>query len=165
MESFKFGKANTRILEDNFVKALKDPDFVKVANSLNVSDDIKCRYTSTLQEISKELPICKKCKGLMFCPYDIKGVRKEAIVEDGIIKFVYRSCPYKEKNDKEKAYLKNIVTYKMPKEISEASFKNIYKDDSNRLEAIKYLKNFYDNFLKEASLISLGILYVTTFFK
>ena len=36
----------------------------------------------------------------------------------------------------------------MPKEISEASFKKIYKDDSNRLETIKYLKEFYDNYSK-----------------
>ena len=36
----------------------------------------------------------------------------------------------------------------MPKEISEASFKKIYKDDSNRLETIKYLKGFYDNYSK-----------------
>ena len=65
-----------------------------------------------------------------------------------MIKFVYRKCPYKIKYDKEKSYLKNIYVYKMPKEISEASFKKIYKDDSNRLETIKYLKSFYDNLSK-----------------
>ena len=148
MEKYNFGKYKQRVLEDNFIKALKDPNFVKVVNSLNVSDDIKCHYTSTLFEVAKELPICASCKGLMFCPYDIKGVRKCAVVEDNKIKYVYRNCPYKDKNENDNAFLKNVYTYKMPKEITEASFKKIYKDDSNRLEAIKYLKNFYDDFNK-----------------
>ena len=108
MEKYQFGKANTQVLEDNFIKALKNPDFVRVANSLDVPDNIKCRYTSTLQEVALELPICKNCKGLMFCPYDIKGVRKCAIVSDGIIKYVYKNCPFKEKSEQENAYLKNI---------------------------------------------------------
>ena len=144
MENYSFGKANKRVLEDNFIKALKDENFVRVANSLNVSDDIKARYTSNLKEIAKELPICKSCKGLMFCPYDIKGVRKCAEVEDNKIKFVYKNCPFKEKDLKEKSFLKNVYSYKMPKDILDASFKKIYKDDSNRLETIKYLKDFYD---------------------
>ena len=27
-----------------------------------------------IKEIAKELPICGNCKGLAFCPYDVKGV-------------------------------------------------------------------------------------------
>ena len=148
METFNFGKVNKYKLEDNFVKALKDPNFVKVVNTLNVPDEIKYRYTTSLQEIAGNISICANCKGLAFCPYEIKGLYKDATVEDNLIKFVYRKCPFKIKNDQEKAYLNNIYIYKMPKEISEASFKKIYKDDSNRLEAIKYLKSFYDNYFK-----------------
>ena len=151
MKEYNFGKVNQKKLEDNFVHALKNPDFVKVANSLNVSDDVKIKYTSTILEVSKELPICKDCKGIMFCPYDIKGVRVCAIVEDNKIKRVYKNCPFKEKNDEQLSFLKNIYSYKMPQEISSASFKNVYKDDSNRLPTIKYLKNFYDEYLKGKS--------------
>ena len=148
MDNYNFGKANKKVLEDNFIKALKDENFVRVANSLNVSDEVKYRYTSNLKEVAKEIPICKSCKGLMFCPYDIKGVRLCANVENNTIKFVYKNCPYKDKESKEKDYLKNIYSYKMPKEINEASFRKIYKDDSNRLEAIKFLKSFYDHYDK-----------------
>jgi len=148
MEGYSFGKYNENVLENNFIKALKNEDFVRVANTLNVDDKIKCRYTSELLEVAKELPICRNCKGLAFCPYDIKGVRKCAIVENSIIRFVYKNCPYKEKSDNDKAYLNKIHIYKMPKEISEASFKKIYKDDSNRLDTIKYIKEFYDNYNK-----------------
>ncbi len=152
MENYSFGKANEKALEDNFIKALKDENFVRVANSLNISDEIKYRYTTSLKEIASEIPICKNCKGLSFCPYKIKGVRKCAEVDGNVIKFVYKNCPYKEKELKEKSFLKNVYSYKMPKEISEASFKKIYKDDSNRLETIKYLKDFYDNMIKNKNI-------------
>ena len=148
MDKYNFGKYNKNTLENNFIKALKNPNFVKVVNSLNVPDEIKYRYTTSLEEIASNIVTCANCKGLAFCPYEIKGIYKEAVVEDNLIQFVYKDCPFKEKSDKEKSFLKNIYSYKMPKEISEASFKKIYKDDSNRLEAIKYLKNFYDNYSK-----------------
>jgi len=148
MDNYNFGKYNEKALEDNFIKALKDPDFVKVVNSLDVPDKIKYKYTSSLKEIASNIKTCANCKGLAFCPYEIKGVYKDTQVENNVISFVYKNCPYKEKEIKDKAYLKNIYSYKMPKEISNASFKKIYKDDSNRLETIKYLKTFYDNFSK-----------------
>ena len=146
MEKHDFGKVNKKELEDNFVKALKDEEFLKVVNELNISDEIKYRYTSNLKEIADVNKICSKCKGLSFCPFDIIGLKKEAKVEDNVIKFYYKKCNFKEKDDNSKKYLDNIDIYKMPKEIREASFKNIYKDDSSRLETIKYLKSFYDNY-------------------
>lgn len=148
MKEYNFGKTNKEELENNFVKALKDQEFVKLANSLDVSDEVKYRYTSSLEDIVKINKICSECKGLGTCPYSIPGLKEEAIVEDNIIKFVYKKCSYKEKSDEQKDFLKNIEIYKMPKEIAEASFKNIYKDDSRRLEVVKYLKKFYDEFKK-----------------
>lgn len=148
MEKYSFGKVDEKALTTNFAKALKDDEFVKVVNELDVSDDIKCRYTSNLQEISEINIICNNCKGLANCPYDIPGLRKVAIANKNVINFMYKKCDYKEKDDKAKSYLSNIYSYKMPKEIREASFKNVYKDDSNRLETIKYLKKFYDNYKK-----------------
>jgi len=51
MEKYSFGKSDEKKLMDNFAKALKDEDFVKVANELKVDDKIKSRYTSRLQEM------------------------------------------------------------------------------------------------------------------
>ena len=146
MEKVSFGKVDKDALEKNFIKALKDSEFVKVVNELDVDDSIKYRYTSNLQEIANINKTCQECIGLDSCPYDITGVRKIAKVEDGIIKFLYINCPYKEKDIKDNEYLKNVTVYKMNKEIREASFKKIYKDDSSRLETIKYLKKFYDDY-------------------
>ena len=148
MEKYDFGKVDKKALATNFAKALKDEEFVKVANDLKVSDEVKSRYTSNLWEVVMINKTCAKCNGLANCPYDIKGLRKVAIANNDSINFMYKTCDYKEKDDKEKAYLKNVYTYKMAKEIREASFKNIYKDDSSRLETIKYLKKFYDSYNK-----------------
>ena len=97
MKEYSFGKVNKEELENNFVKALKDKDFVKLVNKLDVSDEVKYRYTSTLEDVVKMNKTCSECKGLDTCPFSIPGLRKEAIVENGIIKFVYKKCEYKEK--------------------------------------------------------------------
>ena len=148
MEKYSFGKSDKKELANNYASALKDDEFRKVVSELDVSDEIKARYTSNLQEIADVNVICDNCKGLGYCPYDIIGLRKVAVANNNVINFMYKKCAYKEKDDKEKEYLNNIYIYKMPKEIREASFKSVYKDDSSRLETIKYLKNFYDNYKK-----------------
>ena len=152
MRKISFGKQNKDKLEDNYIKALKDKDFVKIVNELDLSDEVKSKYTSTLMELANNLSICSKCKGLMECPYEIKGLYEYAYVSDGLIKFAYRKCRYKEKIDTINDYQKNVYANKIPLEIKEASFKNIYKDDSNRLETIKELKSFYDNYQKDKNI-------------
>ena len=149
MNKYNFGKVNKNALENNFLKALKDDEFVKLVNSINLADEVKYRYTSALQEIVEINKKCGNCEGLSHCPFDLIGLRKQAVVDDNIIKFVYKECPYKEKEEDNKKYLKNIEIYKMPKEIINASFKNVYKDDSTRLDVIKYLKKFYDTYQKD----------------
>ena len=55
---------------------------------------------------------------------------------------------YKKKLDKDTEYQNNISLFDMPKAILEASMKNIYTDDKNRLDAIKWLTTFikkYEN--------------------
>ena len=49
-----------------------------------------------------------------------------------------------EKNE----YLDLIELYDMPKEVKEASFNNIYKDDKKRLPILKYFKEFIDDYKK-----------------
>ena len=145
--SIKNNMARRNDLKINFVKALKDPNFVKIANTLDISDDIKMKYTSHLLDISKQIDICKDCKGIGVCPYKIKGLIEYPIVENNSIKFVFKKCKYKLKEDKDTEYQKNITFYKIPEELRNASFKKIYKDDANRLETVKELKKFYDNYL------------------
>ena len=145
--SIKNNIARRNDLKENFVRALKDKNFVRIANTLDISDDIKMKYTSHLMDISKQIDICKDCKGIGVCPYKIKGLIEYPIVENNTIKFVYKKCKYKLKEDKDTEYQKNIHFYKIPEELKNASFKKIYKDDANRLETVKKLKEFYDDYL------------------
>ncbi len=155
MKKMKFGQVDNSKLEDNFIKALKDPDFITLVNSLDVPDEVKYRYTSSLIDVANNLTTCSKCKGLDRCPYDIPGLFKYAYVDDNIIKFAFKKCHYKEKNDKDNKYQENVFSNALPLEIREASFKNIYKDDANRLEAIKELKKFYDEYQKDSHIMGL----------
>ena len=41
MGKYNFGKVDKDLLESNFIKALKDKDFVSLVNSLSVSDEIR----------------------------------------------------------------------------------------------------------------------------
>ena len=90
-DSFK--RKLERTLENNFIKELKDPYFVEVVNKIDVPDNIKYRYTSELKEVAKSIPICNNCKGLSFCPFDLKGVRKCVVKDNRLIKFYYEKCP------------------------------------------------------------------------
>ena len=95
MGNYDFGKAKENILEKNFIKALKDQNFVRIVNTLDISDKVKMKYTSHLQEVAKQIDICANCKGLGNCPYEIKGLIEYPVVEDEIIKFVCKKCKYK----------------------------------------------------------------------
>ncbi len=149
MQTYNFGKVNKNKLEDNFIKALKDPDFKVLVSKLKVKDEIKYNYTSQLMDVAKGMAVCSKCKGIDNCSKEIVGLYNDAYVEEDKIKFCYRKCPYKIKFDNERKYLDNVYYYKIAKDIKDASFKKIYKDDANRLEAIKGIKDFYDNYLKK----------------
>ena len=149
MANYSFGKAKEKVLENNFIKAMKDPNFIRIVNTLDISEKIKMKYTTHLQEVAKQIDICANCKGLGNCPYDIKGLVEYPVVEDDLVRFVYKKCKYRLKDEKDTEYLKNVSFYKMPEELKKASFKKIYKDDSNRLETVKALKEFYDDYLKD----------------
>ena len=54
-----------------------------------------------------------------------------------------------DKKLKEDSYKENLDLYELPKEIKDASFKDIYKDDKARIPIIKYFKEFIDNYNNE----------------
>ena len=58
---FKMDKDIELSLKQEFVKALKDENFVKVVNKLDVSEDILMKYTSRLQDCSNECSNCRGC--------------------------------------------------------------------------------------------------------
>lgn len=129
-------------LENNFDEALQDPTFKKIVKGLDIPRDELIKYTSLIKDSSSELKHCDGCKNIMECRNNVTGHVYYPSIEQETIVFSYIPCKYKKKLDKDNEYQDNIVLMDMPKEILNASMKNIYTDDKNRLETIKWLTTF-----------------------
>jgi len=106
------------------------------------------KYTSLIKDSSLELKNCANCKNIMECKNSVVGHVYYPEAQEENIVFSYVPCKYKKKLDKDTEYQNNISLFDMPKAILEASMKNIYTDDKNRLDAIKWLTTFikkYEN--------------------
>lgn len=136
-------------LAHSFQDACSDKEFYDYVYGLNVKEDILMRYTSSLEDSFVEKKNCKNCKGLDCCLNKVCGYCYTAINDNGMITFSYDACDYMKKKLKDDSYKENLDLYEMPKEIKDASFKNIYKDDKSRVPIIKYFKEFMDHYNDE----------------
>lgn len=148
MEKLKVNKNNLNLLKVNYAKALEDDTFKTLVDSLELTSEKKMKYTTRLQEASFEINNCSHCTSLLSCKNSVKGFCLTPKVINNSLNFSYQKCTYQEKNEKVNKYLNNIYYYEVPTVLKTASFKNIYKDDAKRLEIIKKIKAFYDNYKK-----------------
>lgn len=136
-------------LKQNYIKKLNDNNFVSVVNTLSCSDDILMKYTSNLEDAAHEFGNCINCKALEKCKNHVPGyIYTAKEIDNGII-FEYIACPYKKADIEANLYKKNIKLFETPKNLTEASFKNLYTDDKKRIEIIKYFKQFSDHYNDE----------------
>ena len=136
-------------LTQSFQEACANQEFKEYVYHLNSKEEVLMRYTSSLQDTFKDYCNCKNCKGLETCPNMMKGYAYTAIPQENSITFSYDACKKLNKELKENAYKNNLDFYEMPKDIKEASLKDIYKDDKARLPIIKYFKEFMDHYQDE----------------
>lgn len=136
-----------RELKANYISSLKNDDFKKLVNTLKVKDDIACKYTTKLERTVEELKNCQNCKSLAVCKNKVEGMVYYPKLENNKLEFNYVACKYKKKYDKEQDEIKSKF-YEMPHEIRLARMSNI-EVDKERVKIIKYLKKFYDNYLKD----------------
>ena len=148
MEKLKVNKNNLNLLKVNYAKALEDNTFKTLVDSLELASEKKMKYTTRLQEASFEINNCSNCSSLLSCKNSVKGFCLTPKVINNSLNFSYQKCSYQEENEKVNKYLNNIYYYEVPTVLKTASFKNIYKDDAKRLEIIKKIKAFYDNYKK-----------------
>ena len=145
---FKF-KAHD--LEKEFDKALKEDGFKSFLEKINLPKEELMKYTSTLTECFKEYSNCKKCKSIMECQNNVEGHAYLPKIINGKLKFIYKPCKYIEKIKKlinENKYLENITTINISSNTKDANFDELYKNDKNRLEAIKFVTTFYKEYKK-----------------
>ena len=136
-------------LSQSFQDACSDKEFYDYVYGLNVKEEVLMKYTSSLEDAFLENKNCKNCKGLDNCLNKVLGYCYNAINDNGMINFSYDACDYMKKKLKDDSYKENLDLYEMPKDIKDASFKNIYKDDKARVPIIKYFKEFMDHYNDE----------------
>ena len=136
-------------LSQSFMSACSDKEFKDFVYGLEIKEDILMKYTSSLEDAHLECKNCKKCPGLSECKNKVPGYVYTPIKDNNIINFSYVACDKKIKEIKDNEYSQNIELFDMPKDIANATLKDMYKDDKARLPIIKYFKEFIDNYENE----------------
>ena len=141
-------RTNIDRLEYDFNQAMENEKFKKVVGTLKTSKKEIMKHTSKIEDTVRELNNCVNCKNIFECKNTVEGYVYYPIVENDNVVFCYMPCKYKKELDKKTQYQKNIELYDMPKDIKNASMKDIYTDDPDRFEVIKWLKKYIDNYKK-----------------
>lgn len=146
MEKVKLESKNINVMA-NFNKILKDEEFKEYIDKLNIPYETLAKYTSLLEICKNEYYNCKNCKNILECKNKIEGCLYLPINKNNELNFCYKKCKYKKNIENKYSYLKKIYTFNIPNYIKEANMKDIYKDDKNRYETIKYITKFIDDYL------------------
>ena len=133
-------------LEKEFNAALKDEEFKNLVSKIKLPKEILMKYTSLLETSSKEIKNCKNCKNLLECKNNVEGYVYLPKVNEKTLEFNYKACKKKEATLKNKAYLESVSYYNASEGLKNAQMKDIYTNDSKRLEVVKWLKTFIDNY-------------------
>ena len=135
-----------KTLEKEFNESLKDEEFKKLVSKIKLPKEILMKYTSLLETSSKEIKNCRNCKNLLECKNNVEGYVYLPRVNEKTLEFNYKACKKTEAILKNKAYLDSVSYYNASEELKNAQMKDIYTNDSKRLEVVKWLKTFIDNY-------------------
>lgn len=130
-----------RDLENNYQAALKNENFKNLVHNLKIDKKLGQKNTSKIMESVEELKNCRECKGLYMCKNRLSGHIYFPNVEENKLQFNYVSCKYQKELETKQALKQESLD-----DIASARMKNIDVTDKNRIEIIKWLKKFYDNY-------------------
>ena len=151
----RYGKSLYK-LENEYRKDYdNDINFRKLANMAELPTEVLMKYTTKLENAAKELNNCNNCPNIMECKNEVCGYRYTPSKIEGGVEFSYVPCKYKLKIDEENKYLDNAYYFDIPKEIKDASLKNIDMKDKKRYPVIKWIKEFLQN--SEKNIYSKGL--------
>lgn len=132
-------------LKKSYMDACSDRDFKNYVESLEISEDLLMKYTSSLKDCVEERKLCQKCSHFSNCSHKVKGYVLTPEKIDQRVLFSYVACS---KYQKYLEATKNVTYYEVPRSIRQAMFSEIYKDDKARIPIIKYFKEFMDSYKK-----------------
>lgn len=125
-----------------FEEAKKDETFKNIVEGINLSDEELMKYTSSIEDSAQEYKNCLGCKNILSCKNNINGFCYLPLLKDGKLTFSYVACKYKKRLEEENKYQKNITSFDIPNDIKNAKIKDIYTDDENRMEVIKWILDY-----------------------
>ena len=136
---------DSKKLKESYQEALNDKEFKEFIDKIKIPEEILMKYTSTLEECSKEFHNCLNCPGLNACQNQMLGYAYLPRMSNGILQFHYKPCKYKTNQDKKYHFLKNIKYYNLPKNYIDASWSKVDKRLASRKDTILWLNNFINN--------------------
>lgn len=143
IDKFLNRKISTSI-KQNYIKALEDEAFRRLITQYKIDEEVGMKYTSRLMDSSKEHTNCSNCPSLAACSNSVRGFCLTPKQNKNTINFSYDMCKYLKKEE----YRENVQVFDVAKDIKNASIKNIYTNDKNRIEIIKAIKNFINEYKK-----------------
>ena len=132
-------------LKRDYIASLKDKKFAALVNKFKLTDEVGMKYTSKLEHTIENLKNCENCKCLNECKNEVNGCVYYPEKNDDKLDFNYVACKYKNKYIEENKINKSF-TLGISNEIKNASMSEIDINDKKRVELIKWLKNFYDEY-------------------
>lgn len=140
-------------LKEDYNNAIKNNKTLKkLVDSLKLPEEYLMKYTTSLEETTRELEQCKKCKNLLECKNSYQGhVFYPELLSNNLV-FDYVPCKYQKQYDEENKYKNNIFLFEVPKEIKEASMKEIDSTNKSRFEIIKWIINFLDTYKEKTGM-------------
>lgn len=143
IDKFLNSKISTSI-KQNYIKALEYEAFRRLITQYKIDEEVGMKYTSRLMDSSKEHTNCSNCPSLAACSNSVRGFCLTPKQNKNTINFSYDMCKYLKKEE----YRENVQVFDVAKDIKNASIKNIYTNDKNRIEIIKAIKNFINEYKK-----------------
>ena len=137
-------KVNKDSLKKEFIEAKKDATFKEIIDKLDLEDEELMKYTSKLKQCANELLNYRKDKKCLL--NEIPGFILTPFLVDGEINFAYKTSSEKEKELKELDYIKNGYRFEVSKDIRNAKMSDIYTDDKNRVDLIKWVSKFIKDY-------------------
>lgn len=144
-----FNRADELKLKQSFFEACSSSTFRDFVQKIDAPEEVLMKYTSSLEDASVEFSNCSNCPGLEACPNKMKGFVMSPIVYGSTIHFDYIACSYLRKQLKETEFLNNIELFQVSKSLKNSSIRNIETKDKERLNVLRYFKEFLDHFEDE----------------
>jgi primosomal protein DnaI len=138
---------NDNKLKSEYYKALKNNDFLKLVNKLELEENVAMRYTSKLETTVEQLNNCSKCKALEECKNPVNGCILYPNVNGELVRFDYIACKHKKKQLEEEK--NRPLVFEEPNEIKNAKMADIDLSDKRRAHVVKWIKNFYTSYKKD----------------